>query len=555
MAFLKYAKAAIVKPTIHHQGWQDRIASTGGVSLLSKEASKVTIEKYDPKDYLLTHCTIIASVDTETPASKLGKQMVDGFQIDRKYGDYYITLPSTKYVNNNQDAWERKLLLACFKTFVGGENYVEHIQIPELSKGKIIDAAARDIGDSIYVDILVATKKEHRPLISAITSGQLQTLSMGCQVQFTICSRCGNVAYDETQLCPHIKYFKGSEFIDELGQKRKIAELCGHLSEEPGSVKFIEASWVANPAFTGAVLRNILSEEDAARMSVYLASAIAQGPRTADTGAIQKAAAHLFPPDAETAKLITKENHQGALLIPREFAATELPAGDPRIEEMVVARAAEWNQDQIVATPRIAQGEQQQGEGFPARPEADAAPAAEDKDPLAKIVDDLAGALRERAMEKLRGEINKGEGEKVRDLLEPNPTNDSLIKSALKHAAWKEIARTVVAMTGGGETARKVFLGLVLHKAGGWKAVQTSGALTGREVLAVSRVLDLATRRASQAGEGRIYRTVMAVGGIGSFRNADSYLTACRQAMGRNLTDSEKAALLAKGRLFALGSS
>ena len=40
----------------------------------------------------------------------------------------------------------------------------------------------------------------------------------------------------------------------------KIAEICGHESIEPNAgVQFIEASWVATPAFSGAVMRNILT--------------------------------------------------------------------------------------------------------------------------------------------------------------------------------------------------------------------------------------------------------------------------------------------------------
>ena len=274
MAFRKFARASIVKPDINLDGWTDVRQSAKAPQL--RTAAKVVLQEYDPKAFMLTHCTIIASVDTEHSDEPLGKHFVDGFEIDRKYADWQISPDTTKYVNNNFDAWERKLLLACFRTFIGGENYVEHIQIPELSKGKIIDAAARDIGDSIYVDILVATDRKHRPLISAISGGSLQTLSMGCQVEFTTCTKCGNVAYDETQLCNHIRYFKGNDFVDALGKKRKIAELCGHIQEEPGSVKFIEASWVANPAFPGAVLRNIISHEEIASVSKKMAVAFSE---------------------------------------------------------------------------------------------------------------------------------------------------------------------------------------------------------------------------------------------------------------------------------------
>ena len=47
---------------------------------------------------------------------------------------------------------------------------------------------------------------------------------------------------------------------DETGTPRRIAELCGHKSLPNGGVKFVEASWVATPAFPGAVKRNIVSD-------------------------------------------------------------------------------------------------------------------------------------------------------------------------------------------------------------------------------------------------------------------------------------------------------
>jgi hypothetical protein len=88
------------------------------------------------------------------------------------------------------------------------------------------------------------------------------TLSMGCSVEHTTCTKCGNVAVDETELCECVKYNKGNTFIDAHGQKHRVAELCGHDTEDPtGGVAFIEASWVASPAFTGAVMRNIIEPE------------------------------------------------------------------------------------------------------------------------------------------------------------------------------------------------------------------------------------------------------------------------------------------------------
>ena len=107
---------------------------------------------------------------------------------------------------------------------MGAHNFVEHVQVEELSKGRIIDAVMRDVGESIYVDILVATDRKHEELVSQILSGQMNAMSMGCSVDFTICTKCGHVA-DEPQMCKHVKYEKGNVFYDEQGNKHRVAEL------------------------------------------------------------------------------------------------------------------------------------------------------------------------------------------------------------------------------------------------------------------------------------------------------------------------------------------
>lgn len=143
----------------------------------------------------------------------------------------------------------------------------EHVQIPELSKGKVIDLALRNVPfakdkdgkdlDTLYVDILIATNKKHTDLIEKIQSGEYGAVSMGCLIKYSQCSQCGRIAEDESQACKHIRYFKNNFFYDKNGIKRIIAELCGR-AEEPDSCKFIDASWVRKPAFEGAVKNKIL---------------------------------------------------------------------------------------------------------------------------------------------------------------------------------------------------------------------------------------------------------------------------------------------------------
>lgn len=263
MAFMKYASALVVSPSTNQRNWGSVRTASGKRANLVNQAEKIFGSKFNPDDYLLTHCTIVASVDTDdVPNVKLGSVTENGKKVNRKYSNYYVTPQTSKYVNNNGDCWDRDVLLKSYKTFIGSHNFQEHVQIEDLSKGRIIDAVARDIGDSVYIDILVATDRRHEQLVADIESGKLATLSMGCTVDSTICTKCGNVAVDDTEFCEHVRYSKRNTFIDNSGKKRIVAELCGHPDMgDTAGVTFIEASWVATPAFTGAVMRNILTPD------------------------------------------------------------------------------------------------------------------------------------------------------------------------------------------------------------------------------------------------------------------------------------------------------
>jgi hypothetical protein len=522
MAFSKFANAAVATPVINMAAWDEvRSRAMSGSAFTNRGAqSQMLLQKFDPKQYMLSHCTIIASVDTENGPGPLGRQVEGTFQVDRRHSDYYITPGTSKYVNNNQDSWERKLLLSTFRTFIGGQNYVEHLQIPEMSKGRIVDAAARDIGDSIYVDILVATELKHRPLISAIRSKQLSTLSMGCTVAYTTCSKCGNVADDETQLCPHIRYMKGNSFIDGLGKVRKIAELCGHFSD-PQSVKFIEASWVANPAFTGAVLRDILTPEELATVGDRMQIAFSIPAPVADPNLRAKAAR-----DARKAQA-----SQG---------------NDDAVHGQVVRE---------IQTPHhfhTVLGQQGEEEFEGAGELAPKKEAPKGSDPMEKGVNDIADLLREKALEKVRGEITKKEVAPRADLGENE--NNTLIHQASQSPHWRSIARVVLSKVHDQTRAARIVTGLMLFKSGGWRAVQEKKSYSGREVLAISRFLD-EIQGSTIAGETRVYRTVLAVGGVSPYGDVDSYLAACRRIYGRELTTSERDALITKGRIFDLGVS
>ncbi len=240
---------------------------TAGGRLRVAREIEVDWKKFNQDDFLMSHCSIVASVELEE----------DGHTIKPVCNDL---------VNNNGNAWSNEVILATFRSFVGGENYLEHVQVPELSKGKLLDAVARPIhlktpkgeADVYYIDILVATNRKHSDLVKKIASGELTTMSMGCLADYVQCSKCGKVLGDNEVNCRHLDDEILHKYVDKRGIQRVVAELCGRTIMkdgkrvgDPKSCKFIEASWVARPAFTGAVLNHYISDisKDAAKILAF----------------------------------------------------------------------------------------------------------------------------------------------------------------------------------------------------------------------------------------------------------------------------------------------
>ena len=189
MAMLKYGSATVVEPDISSEQWQKSVccghkSCTCGTKSCRVKVARMVLAKYDPEKYLLSHCSIIAAVDVDN--AKTSKSEHKDYLIKPEYG---------KFVNNNGDAWTKSLLAKTYKTFIGANNWTEHVQIPELSKGKVIDAVLREVpigkdkkGKDIstyYVDILVATERKHKDLVAKIENGEMSSLSMGCFLEGT----------------------------------------------------------------------------------------------------------------------------------------------------------------------------------------------------------------------------------------------------------------------------------------------------------------------------------------------------------------------------------
>lgn len=236
--------------------WDNIKRDVMGKSRVAFRKLDVDWKKYNIKDYLFTHDTACCSVETEE-------------------NGYWIKPPCWELVNANGNAWTTPVLLASFKTFIGGENYLEHMQIPALSKGKILDAIARPVvyhsdkyGDAnvYFVDILIATDRKHTNLIERIESGKLTTLSMGTICNYTTCSICGKVIGDNDKNCEHIDKHLGQMVTCQDGKDRICSELCGAVDENGNYIedsnRFIECSWVDHPAWQLAQLEQFVETEE-----------------------------------------------------------------------------------------------------------------------------------------------------------------------------------------------------------------------------------------------------------------------------------------------------
>ena len=632
MAFRRYANAVVTHPLASQAGWE-RVRRAGGVRVASAskdlvaQASGILGGRLDPDRYLLSHATIVCSVDTDpTPNVRLGKVDEGGQTVNRRWGSYLITPNCSKYVNNNGDAWTRPVLMKSYRTFIGAHNFLEHVQVEDLSKGRIIDAVPRDVGESLYVDILVATDRRHTDLVADIESGKLGAMSMGCflpgtqvsladgrrvaiedvvpgdmvlthmgrarevlnkqirhgrwgirrinavgvpseivstdnhpffvvrdgeavgvradeltpgdallrpghdparvsyiepdvytgwvhdmevdedhsyvvegvavhncNVEHTTCTKCGNVAVDETEMCEHVKYQKLNKYFDNTGKQRVIAELCGHESEDPtGGVTFIEASWVANPAFTGAVMRNILSPTEVSPDTMRQARTVLAAPPKR----------WVASPNARAAKSRVAEDPVFDFSQFQDGGADE-PADKP----------ADKPADEPAADTA---------------PEPDTAPAPAAKTPAKPSKNtDL-----DEPVDRLFKEVLERVENRVRDTLKgkPSPTPEKSSAAPNDNVVKEASARTA---------ARRVYA----------SAVRDIIATSATDIDVVERVASL-DRSLGFDAPVTLYRTALRVGATSRYRSEASYLSACADALGRLPDQTEADALVRVGRIL-----
>ena len=132
-------------------------------------------------------------------------------------------------------SWE---LETAYETFRGASVFLNHDNSdPAKARGVVVDAKYHDEDpDDKWVEILMEMDEDRCPkLCSLIRSGEMDTVSMGANLESTTCSICGNVAEYPFQYCTHVQQ-KGREFDGKVA-----FEICN-------GIEFFEESWVYDPA-------------------------------------------------------------------------------------------------------------------------------------------------------------------------------------------------------------------------------------------------------------------------------------------------------------------
>ena len=123
--------------------------------------------------------------------------------------------------NKNGDFFPEEELKNNYKTFLDAHVFKNH-------ENKAVEKAIGDVMDAVwndemkYVELFIRINRKVAPtIVAGFEKGYMTDVSMGCRVDHTICSICGNVAKTPSQYCQHIRQHK-HEILED---GRKVFEI------------------------------------------------------------------------------------------------------------------------------------------------------------------------------------------------------------------------------------------------------------------------------------------------------------------------------------------
>lgn len=152
--------------------------------------------------------------------------------------------------NDNGDYFSRDEILKAYKTFEGVPVFTNHENSKvENAKGKVVLAEWDEDTGSVFCTMFV-DRDANPSLCRAIEEGYVTDVSMGTQVDYSICSVCKQKAYTADNYCDHVKTMKGRN----IGGRK--------VYEENYGLKFIELSVVTDGACEDCTIREVIEPGD-----------------------------------------------------------------------------------------------------------------------------------------------------------------------------------------------------------------------------------------------------------------------------------------------------
>ncbi len=159
-------------------------------------------------------------------------------------------------INKNFDGFPSVELQKAAHTFQGRPVFINHNnQDPERTRGVILASQYHGLSEDPHITILPEVDALTFPdLARDIVNGNMDSVSMGCDVDNSTCSYCGNVATTAEEFCDHILNNKGQELtklVDNQPKRILVFEICRGLN-------FFEISFVFDPADETAVMQEVI---------------------------------------------------------------------------------------------------------------------------------------------------------------------------------------------------------------------------------------------------------------------------------------------------------
>lgn len=174
------------------------------------------------------------------------------FQYEARPGFLYVRSRAiSSRCNDNWDEFPADEIAASYQTFVGKPVFVNHVNDNHRrARGVIIDAALHqdknpDGTPDTWAEVLMEIDAVRFPkLAKAILAGEVDRTSMGCDVERSVCSACGNEARTPAEYCSHIPHLKGKRIFRASASGKKVGEL---VRETCYGLRFFENSVLVEP--------------------------------------------------------------------------------------------------------------------------------------------------------------------------------------------------------------------------------------------------------------------------------------------------------------------